>query len=126
MEDDYGRRRSAEFDYALTGGKVAGPAKIETAMEGLLRKAGMPDIEIAEAARVIPMGLQKMGAGAPEAEQQKFVAMMMGGCADGKPDAVASVTKLAADIANPKTGGLTMQAKPMGSSYGGFNPSKKF
>lgn len=122
MEDDYGRRRSAEFDYALTGGKAAVTAKMPTAMESALRGAGMHETEISEAARVIPMGLQKMGANAPEVEQQKFVAMMMGSCINGKPDVVASVTKLAGDIAHPKTEGMTLQAKPMGSTFGSYKP----
>jgi hypothetical protein len=127
MEDDYGRRRSAEFDYALTGGKVGVQAKMPTAMESALRGAGMHETEISEAARVIPMGLQKMGANAPEVEQQKFVAMMMGSCVNGKPDVLASVTKLAGDIAHPKSDGITMQAKPMGSSYGSYKPpTQKF
>lgn len=127
MEDDYGRRRSAEFDYALNGGKVGVTTKMPTAMESALRGAGMHETEISEAARVIPMGLQKMGANAPEVEQQKFVAMMMGSCVNGKPDVVASVTKLAGDIAHPKTEGMTLQAKPMGSTFGSYSPpSRKF
>lgn len=122
MEDDYGRRRSAEFDYALTGGKAAVTAKMPTAMESALRGAGMHETEISEAARVIPMGLQKMGANAPEVEQQKFVAMMVGSCVNGKPDVVASITKLASDMAHPKTEAYTQQAKPMGSTFGSYKP----
>lgn len=125
-EDDYGRRRQTDFEYAQTGGKVAMTAPSTNPMEAMLRAAKMPEIEIAEAARVIPMGLQKMGPDAPEAEQKKFVAMMMGGCADGKPDVVAAVTKLASDIATPKAGGMTLQQKPAGSAYSSFNPSRKF
>lgn len=121
-EDDYGRRRQSDYEYALTGGKALEGVKMPNAMESILLKAGMAEREVQEAARVIVMGINKMGEGAPEKERQNLVSVLMGQCAKDKPDIVAQVTEMAVARMD-KTGGLSLQAKSPAQST--FTPPKR-
>lgn len=121
-EDDYGRRRQTDYEYALTGGKALEGVKLPNAMESILLKAGMPEREVKETASVIVMGINKMGESAPEKERQNLVSVLMGQCAKDKPEVVAQVTEMAVAKMD-KTGGLSMQAKAPAQSS--FTPPKR-
>lgn len=121
-EDDYGRKRQTDYEYALTGGKAMEPVKLSNPMESILLKAGMPEREVKEAASVIVMGINKMGEGAPEKERQNLVSVLMGQCAKDKPEVVAQVTEMAVAKMD-KTGGLSLQAKAPAQSS--FTPPKR-
>ncbi len=116
-EDDYGRKRQTDFEYALTGGKAMEAVKMSSPMESLLKKAGMPEREIPEAATVIVMGMNKMGPNAPETARMDLITTLMGQCAKDKPDIVKDVMTMA--VAKMDSGGgMTMQAKsPAMSAY---------
>lgn len=123
-DDDYGRRRQSDYEYALTGGKKLEGVKLPTAMESILLKAGMPEREVPETASVIVMGINKMGPDAPEKERQNLVSTLMGQCAKDKPDVVAQVTEMAvAKMDKTGGGGLSLQAKAPAQSS--FAPPKR-
>ena len=93
-EDDYGRRRDADFQYA---GGVQEPQP--KGIEKFLLASGMPKDEVPETAGAIVKLMEKMR-NDPSAAQLKMVDTFMGRYAN--PDAVVGITKLALEEVKEK------------------------
>lgn len=94
-EDDYGRRRDADFSYALTGGKnlpETPVAKAPTALETKLLDAGITQKDLADTVRAINWTIEQTGLKAHPAEQEKGVKLCMGSA--GTPQQVREITNM--------------------------------
>lgn len=117
-DDDYGRRRNADFEYALAGGKPVEREREPNKIEKLLIDANMPKREVEETAKVILMAIEKMGVKAPPPEQEKTVGMLIGPVANG--ELVRNVTNLAVEQVRMKQAFGTPQNT--GGSKSTFTP----
>ena len=109
-EDDYGRRRSADFSYALTGGKAEVQTRIPTHIEKMIQDAPvkpgqrqMSAQEMGEVADVIVKSIEKMGVNAPPPEQEKMVSMMLGPSIN-TPELTRAITNTAVDQVRQQQG----------------------
>jgi hypothetical protein len=94
-DDDYGRRRADDYQYANQGNAAAPP----TAIEKILLQSGMPQKEVGETATAIVTLMGKM-TNDPLPQQQKMVGTFMGRHAN--PEAVTAITSIALDEVKEK------------------------
>lgn len=124
-DDDYGRRRNADYEYALTGGKALPKAEQEpTALEKKLLETGMPKSELADTVRAINWTIEQTGLKAHPAEQEKGVKLCMGKYGDeGQVREITNMVvegmiKKGASLSGPgnKAGGMSVST-PKGNQF---------
>lgn len=124
-DDDYGRRRADDYAYANFGNaSVPEPEKPMTGIAKMLVSAGMKPEDALETGPAIVTLMDKMGADAPLAQQERMVRNFMTHDLAQKPDLVSAVTEAALGQMNWKPPEIKPVTSTVQNKGPGVSPSR--